>query len=182
MANVPPPENNPPQPLFAPPPQYGQPHYGQPPQFGEYGQQSQYGQPIPPGFAPYPPEATPKKTLGLVAMIIAIAVLILAALASIVIGTAVGPIANRSGNSFSFNTATLTPEQARAFGATGILIVAQIALGSVAGIAAIVLGIIAAAKKRGRSFGVVAIIVAVVAPIVAFIVYIVSIAATLAPA
>ena len=42
--------------------------------------------------------------------------------------------------------------------------------GTLAGIAAIVLGIIAIAKRRGRVWGIVALIVAVLAPVVFFIV------------
>jgi hypothetical protein len=55
----------------------------------------------------------------------------------------------------------------------------QILLGTVLGILALVLGIVAVATKRGRPFGVVAIIVAAAAPIVSFAVYAAALGATL---
>ncbi|WP_431218427.1 hypothetical protein [Leifsonia xyli] len=58
----------------------------------------------------------------------------------------------------------------------------QLLLGTLLGILALVLGIIAAATKRGRAFGVVAIVLAAAAPIVSFAVYAGALVATLPPA
>lgn len=115
-------------------------------------------------------------------MLIAVPLFVLSVVASVVAGAMSGPYSTHTSTGFSFNSSHLTPEQAQAFAPVGILIGAQILLGTVLGILAIVLGIIAVATKRGRPFGVVAIVVAALAPIVSFVVYGVSIVATLPPA
>ncbi len=175
----------------APQPAYGE--YAPPaPPAPQYPAYAQATPPAPPGVftAPYaadgwggPAATAPRpRTLGLVALLIAIAVCVLSAIASIVIGTAIGPSATNTGNGYSFSTSELTPEQVGALGGIGILMVAQIGLGTLLGILALVLGIVAAATKRGRAPGVVAIVVAVVAPILSFVVYLIGIASTLPPA
>jgi hypothetical protein len=186
--------------------QAAQPRYGElaPPQYGEripqYGEltappvpqpyppatQQAYQQPYPvaPGYSPfalYPPEAPKSPRLGQVAMYAAIGIFVLSAIASIVVGTAAGPLSARTSTSFNFSTGNLTPEQAASFAGVGALIMVQMLLGTAIGLWALVQGIVAAATKRGRSFGVVAIIVAAAAPIVSFIAYMVSIVATLPP-
>jgi hypothetical protein len=190
--------------------QAAQPQYGElaPPQYGErvpqYGEQTappapqqyppaaqqpyphSYQQPYPgaPRHSPfdlYPPAAPKSPRLGQVAMYAAIGIFVLSVIASIVVGTAAGPLSTRTSTSFNFSTNDLTPEQAASFAGVGALIGVQMLLGSAIGVWALVQGIVAAATKRGRSYGVVAIIVAAVAPIVSFIVYMVAIVATLPP-
>jgi hypothetical protein len=115
-------------------------------------------------------------------MLIAIPVFVLSVIASVVVGVSAGPLATRGTTSFSFDTSHLTPEQAAAFAPVGVLMGVQILLGTALGILALVLGIVAVATRRGRTFGVVAIAVSVAAPIVSFIVYVATLVATLPPA
>ncbi|WP_431280014.1 hypothetical protein [Leifsonia poae] len=191
MTSVPPPENSQPVPPVTPPPSYQQPAYQQPAyqqpvyqQPGAYPAAQAYVQPyagVPAGYPGYGAgyAAAPKsKVLGVVAMYGAIVVLVLSVIASIVVGNSVGPIADRSSTGFSYSTSTMTAEQAAAFGGTALLILAQLAGGTVIGLWALIQGIIAAATKRGRAYGVIAIVVAAAAPIISFIVYIAAIAAS----
>jgi hypothetical protein len=184
------------------PPQYGErvPQYGEPaaqPVQQPYppAAQQSFQQPHPqadqqpypgaPGYSPfalYPPEAPKSPRLGQVAMYAAIGVFVLSVIASIVVGTSAGPLSTRTPTSFAFNTGDLSPQQAASFAGVGALMMVQILLGTAIGLWALVQGIVAAATKRGRPFGVVAIIVAAAAPIVSFIAYMVAIVATLPPA
>lgn len=52
-----------------------------------------------------------------------------------------------------------------------IVFLLQAGLGTLAGVTAIVLGIVAVVQKRGRAFGVVAIVVAAAAPFVSLVVW-----------
>lgn len=128
------------------------------------------------GAPPAPPRS---RALGITAMSIAIPLFVLSVIASVVVGTAAGPLASRTSSSFSFDTNDLTADQAAAFAPVGLLMAVQLLLGTALGILALVLGIVAVATKRGRPFGVVAIIVAAAAPIVSFAVYAASLGATL---
>ncbi|MFF1635027.1 hypothetical protein [Leifsonia sp. NPDC058248] len=186
----------PPQPRYGElaPPQYGEriPQYGAPaapqpyPAAAQQPFQQPYQPPYPvaPGYSPfdlYPPEAPKSPRLGQVAMYAAIGVFVLSVIASIVVGTAAGPLSTRTSTSFNFNSNDLSPEQAAGFAGVGSLILVQMLLGTAIGVWAFVQGIVAAVTKRGRSFGVVAIIVAAAAPIVSVIAYMVAIVATLPP-
>lgn len=151
--------------------------------------QPAYYNSYPPPPSPYapagwdaPPAPPRSRALGITAMSIAIPVFILSVIASVVVGTAAGPLASRTSSSFSFNTSDLTPEQAQAFAPVALLMGVQMLLGTALGILALVLGIVAVATKRGRPFGVVAIIVAAAAPIVSFAVYAAALGASLPPA
>lgn len=125
--------------------------------------------------APQPPRS---RALGIVSMALALAVFVLSVVASTVVGAAAGPLAQRTATSFSFNTGSLSPEQAEAFAPIGVLMGAQMLLGTLLGMVALVLGIVAVATKRGRPFGIVGIVAAAAAPIVSFIVYTVVLAAS----
>ncbi|GAA2066520.1 MULTISPECIES: hypothetical protein [Leifsonia] len=142
--------------------------------------------PPPSAFAPAgwaaPPAPPRSRALGVTAMSIAIPVFVLSVIASVVVGVSAGPLATRTSSSFSFNTSDLTAQQAEAFAPVAVLMGVQILLGTALGILALVLGIVAVATKRGRPFGVVAIIVAAAAPIVSFAVYTATLIATLPPA
>ena len=159
-------------PAYAPAP-YGPP-VAQP--VGSAGPGAPYGWGAP---APVAPRS---RALGLTAMLIAAPVFVLSIVASVVVGMSAGPYATRTATSFSFNTSDLSPAQAEAFAPIGILMAVQLLLGTALGILALVLGIVAAATKRGRAFGVVAIVLAAAAPIVSFAVYTGSLIATLPPA
>lgn len=130
-----------------------------------------YGAAAPAGWPQAAAQPPRSRTLGVTAMIIALAVTALSIGASIVVGLSAAPFAQRTSTSFSFNTGSLTPEQAAAFAPAGALMGVQILLGTVLGIVALVLGIVAVATKRGRPFGIVAIIAATAAPIVSLVVY-----------
>ncbi|WP_241702396.1 hypothetical protein [Leifsonia shinshuensis] len=143
---------------------------------------SMYSIAPPPPYFSAPPAPPRPRALGVASMAIAIAVFVLSIVASVVVGMSAGPLASRTASSFSFNTSDLTPDQAAAFAPVALLMGAQILLGTILGITALVLGIIAAATKRGRAFGVVGIAVAAAAPIVSFLVYTVALGLTLPPA
>ncbi|MFS0732509.1 hypothetical protein ABC304_10955 [Microbacterium sp. 1P10UB] len=180
-----------------PVPRYGQPRppqYGQPPQYGhpqQYGQPpQQYGQPQPPytqppqpqGYAqppqftaPYaaaptgtfPPsvEAARGTALGTVALVLALIALVvptgIAAAAGYDIGVGLGREVP-SVSSDTFDLRLLTPVR-------GSVLIAEIAFwsGTVLGVWAIVQGIVAAAKNRGRGAGVAAVVIGVLG-VVAF--------------
>lgn len=130
-----------------------------------------WGQPAP---APERP-----RTLGVTAMVVALAVFVLSIGASVVVGMSAGPLAERSATGFALTTDSLTPEQAQSFAPAAIVMGAQLLLGTVLGIVAVVLGIVAVATKRGRPFGIIAIIAAAAAPVVSFAVYMGSLMATI---
>lgn len=136
----------------------------------------------PPPYYSAPPAPPRSRALGVTSMAIAIAVFVLSNVASVVVGASAGPLATRTATSFTINSSDLTPDQAAAFAPVALLMGAQILLGTILGITALVLGIIAAATKRGRAFGIVGIAVAAAAPIVSFLVYMVAIGLTLPPA
>lgn len=166
------PQNGAPQyaaPQYAPP-QYGAPAYGAP----------QYGQ-APTGWGA--PEPAPRsRALGLTSMLIAIPLFVLSVIASAVVGVSIGPFASRSATGFSYDSSNLPADQAAALAPVGLLMGAQILVGTALGILALVLGIVAVATKRGRPLGIVGIIVSVAAPIVSFAVYLATLAASLPPA
>jgi len=165
--------------------QYGRPDDAQP----QYGQQQQYGQ------QPYAAVAAPasagapswqgyeepkrkKKTVGVVAFVLGLASLVIGVIGGYVMGSA---LANSSALSDLVPTDGSTPDQGQLQQQlmNDPNVVSQIGVGGViAGIAAIlglwalVQGIIAVATKRGRGWGVFAIILAVVATIATFGTYI----------
>jgi len=148
-----------------------------------------YGPPAaqPGGYPPYgwaQPAAPVQRSrrMGVTALVLAAAVFVLSIVASVVVGMAAGPLATRTSTSFNFNTANLTEAQAEAFAPAGALMGLQLLLGTAIGITALVLGIVAVATKRGRPFGIVAIVLAGAAPIVSFVVYGATLVATLPPA
>ncbi len=138
--------------------------------------------PLPPQYDGAPATRRRPRTFGVVSMAIALAVFVLSVAASVIVGVNAGPLATRSSTSFSFNTSDLTPDQAAAFAPVALLIGAQMLLGTILGITALVLGIIAVSTKRGRAFGVVGIVVAAVAPIASLAVYTGTLIGTLPPA
>jgi hypothetical protein len=170
-------------------PQAGQQYGGQPQAGQQYGgqpqgeQQHPYGQPYgqqSPAYAHSTPgngaawnNGTPAKktrTLGLVALIAGIVALVLGIVGAIVFGNVLAGSpefgdAIRSGSSDStrFEESLMNDPSTLGQVLVGELLAG---LGSLFGVWAIVQGIIAAVKGRGRALGIVAIIVAVVAPIV----------------
>jgi hypothetical protein len=170
----------PPQPGYAAPvppqPRYAAPI---PPQPG-------YAAPVPPqpqpGFAPpyaapavggyAPPRTAPgSRTLGAVAFILSLAAALVAPIVASVAGLRIGSgigyeqlmALSTGSDSEGLLLSALTPVR-------GDVLVAEIAFwsGSVLGIWAIVQGIVAIATRRGRGFGVAAIVIAAIGPVVFF--------------
>ncbi|RDV46273.1 hypothetical protein DOE76_03770 [Leifsonia sp. ku-ls] len=152
------------------PPQYTAPAYGAP----------QYA-PAPTAWPAQEP-APRSRALGLTSMLIALPLFVLSVIASAIVGVTIGPFATRSATGFSYNTGDLPASEAASIAPVGLLMGAQLLVGTALGIFALVLGIVAVATKRGRPFGIVGIIVSVAAPIVSFAVYAITLAASLPPA
>ena len=111
--------------------------------------------------------------LGVVAFVAALVAFILSPIVSGITGSTLGttlPVG--AGFSGGFQAGADNPHAV----VTGLLIVAQLVIGSGLGIWAIVQGIIAIRSRRGRGWGIVAIVLAAVAPILSFIVYTAAIA------
>ncbi|MFE4949938.1 hypothetical protein ACFQ9V_07495 [Leifsonia sp. NPDC056665] len=133
----------------------------------------------PPGYYAAPPAPLRPRTLGAVSMGLALGVFVLSLVASVYIGMTAGPLMHgTAGTAYTVDSTNLSQAQLAAFAPIGVLMGAQMLFGTVLGILALVLGIIAVATKRGRAFGVVGIAVAAAAPVLSFIVYTVTIAAT----
>jgi hypothetical protein len=110
--------------------------------------------------APTPAPAKPK-TLGTVAFVLALAVFVISLAVSVLNGMAAAPFADtRGGLSYSTDLSSSDPAEA----AVGIASMAHILIGSLLGITALVLGIIAAASNRGRALGIVGAVLAFLAP------------------
>ena len=132
----------------------------------------------PPGYYAAPPAAPRRRTLGAVSMGIALGVFVLSLVASVYIGMTAGPLTHGIASSSAGGSSHLSSAQLAAFAPIGIVTAAQMIFGTVLGILALVLGIVAVATKRGRAFGVVGISVAAAAPVLSFIVYSATLAAT----
>jgi hypothetical protein len=144
-----PPEQHPASPLYAPPPVY-----------------AYAGPPVPSAGRPR------SRALGLAAMIVALWVTLLSIVASVLTGLAIAPLVRYDPSTYgSPDGIGRTPAQEQTFGLVTILMGAHVLLGTLLGIVALVLGIVAAATGRGRAFGIVAIVLAVIAPIASYLVY-----------
>ncbi|MFE4470862.1 hypothetical protein ACFRFH_18785 [Leifsonia sp. NPDC056824] len=132
----------------------------------------------PPGYYAAPPAPPRPRTLGAVSMGIALGVFVLSVVASVYIGMTAGPLTHSIASSSAGGSSHLSSAQLAAFAPIGIVTTAQMIFGTVLGILALVLGIVAVATKRGRAFGVVGIAVATAAPVLSFIVYTATIAAS----
>lgn len=156
--------------------QYGQQQYSQQPQ--QYGNQQQAGAPAWHSYDE--PEEKKKKTVGVIAFLAAVVALVIGAVGGYLLGTALSnsqvlqDYAQNGGSGNPADTQELQrqlmqdPESMAGLGTGSVLML----VGSVFGLWAIVQGIVAIVAKRGRLWGVLAIILAVVAAIVAGAVYI----------
>lgn len=129
-----------------------------------------------------------KKTVGVVAFVVALLALALAVVAGIVFGTAFGgssairdsilngTAATESGQRDLQEQVMNDPTILTSSAGGGIAAI----IGTVLGLWAIVQGVIAIIAKRGRAFGVIALIVAVIAPIALYIVFAAVLGAQLA--
>ncbi|GAA4352186.1 hypothetical protein [Microbacterium rhizosphaerae] len=162
-----------PQPVPMPYPNTRQPVYGQPPA-DAYGRPfaAPYTAPPAPGYRPRQPRPAGSRTLGAVAFILsllaAVVAPIVASFAGWGIGAGVGAqqlsALSETNASTSAMLAALTPVR-------GEVLVAEIAFwaGMILGIWAIVQGIVAIATRRGRGFGIAAVIVAAIGPFAYFV-------------
>ncbi len=165
-------------------PRYGErsdstPQYGQPaPRYGEqqdqYGQQ-QYGQQPyaaapassgSPAWQSYEEPKAKKKTLGVVAFVVGLAALVVGVIGGYLFGQAFGG-SEAFRDSMENSGATPSDSQITELMTSSAAVTGSLMfyLGTALGLWAIVQGIIAAVTKRGRAWGVVAIILAVVAVI-----------------
>ncbi|MBT2501993.1 hypothetical protein [Curtobacterium sp. ISL-83] len=190
-------------------PQYGE-QYGQQPAAHQYGQQSgaptwgdqhqvqhQPQHPYAASAAPansgpawqsYQEPQRKKKTLGVIAFVVALVALALAIVAGIVFGSAFGgndairqaimdgSAATQSGQEELQRRLANDPALLASAGGGGIAAL----IGTVLGLWAIVQGIIAIVTKRGRAFGIIALVVAVVSPVVLYITFAVALGSHLA--
>lgn len=119
-----------------------------------------------PEFAPYNPYAPalqPKKpaALGKVAFFLGLAVFLVSLVVSALNAVGAAPYAITSnGLSYNTNLGSNDPQEV----AVSIAVMAHLLIGTLAGITALVLGIVAIATNRGRAFGVVGAILAFLAP------------------
>lgn len=146
---------------------------------GQQAQPQPQAQPAPSsygGYGGYQPTApqynTPKRsgTLGTVALVLTLLAIIGYVVFSVLSGQATVDLAEMSGGTVPDDPAQIdqaaTEKAAVAFG-----FMAAQTIPSLFGLAGFICGIVAAATRRGRALGVVAIVLAVLAPIIGFIVY-----------
>jgi hypothetical protein len=155
--------------------QYGQPqHYGQPQQYG--GQQQDGGAPA---WNSSGEPAKKKKTVGVIAFAAAVVALVIGVIGGYMLGTALTSSQvlqdfAQNGGSGTTDTQELQrrlmqdPQAMSGLGTGSVLML----IGSVFGLWAIVQGIVAIVTKRGRVWGVLAIVLAVLAAVVAGAVYV----------
>jgi hypothetical protein len=132
----------------------------------------------PPGYVLTPAVREPRsKTLGLVAFLVALVVIVGTVVASTLIGHAAAPYAYHGATSLGYNLDIGSSRPGES--SLAILNLLEFGLGTVLGIWALVQGIVATATRRGRGFGIAAIVLAALGPIVAFSVTLGSLAASL---
>ncbi|MGB4137915.1 MAG: hypothetical protein WA971_15215 [Microbacterium sp.] len=184
MPPAPPTNPVPPQPEQAQYPAY--PPVPQPDQFGGPAQAGYPGQSVPSPYAPppgaygapiggyaapagaYAPAPAPRSSkIGVIALVLSLVAFVVAPILSIVFGVQIGQHApgfiDQAENGGATDLSALA-------GARTQVLWAELAfwLGTIAGIAAIVTGIIAIVKRSGRGQGIAAIVLAAIAPVVFF--------------
>lgn len=148
-------------------PQSGYPAPGQGYQQG-YPQQPSYPQqqgwyPNQPGYAVQQPVAR-SPLLGMIALGGVVVCAVVLSWLTWRMGVVLGPMAAQTGG--NLDQAAMTEYLSRQLGGSGMLLLNAATLG---GFACWILGIVATATKRGRSYGIWAIILGVLAPIVALV-------------
>lgn len=140
-----------------------------------------------PAWQSYDEPKRKKKTVGVVAFVLALVAVVLAVVAGTVFGSAFGAnsairdailngsAATQSGQEDLQRQLMNDPTILTSSGGAGIAIL----IGTVLGLWALVQGIIAIVTKRGRAFGVVAVILAVLGPVVLYIVFAVALGSQL---
>lgn len=152
------------------------------PRFGEYAPESQQHET--PQQSPFAatshtpsaavfhnaPPALPK-TLGVVAFVAALVVLVFALVLSVVAGLAFAPLAGQMITDGGTIDQSAISDDDPGVAAFGMLAVAYFVGGTLLGLWALVQGLIATLKKRGRAFGIVAMALAVATPVISFVVF-----------
>ncbi|MET0976319.1 MAG: hypothetical protein ABWX82_11680 [Leifsonia sp.] len=117
------------------------------------------------------PEAKPKG-VGVVAFIVAGVLLLSSLVASATTGTLIGPYVPLDGQ--ADGTAVAANLENGGAGGLVLVVLAHVLVGTALGLWAIIQGIVSVATRRGRGYGVAAIIIAVVAPIVSYVAFAVA--------
>ena len=155
--------------------QQHQQQYGQPQQYGQqqYGNQQQAGAPA---WHSYDEPAKKKKTVGIIAFFVGVVALVLGVVAGVLLGNGLGN--SQALQDYAANGGAGDPQElqrqlmqdpaAMSSLGTGMVV---FGIGSLFGLWAIVQGIIAIATKRGRVWGVLAVVLALVAAVVAIALY-----------
>ncbi|MGD8167720.1 hypothetical protein ACEXOS_010905 [Herbiconiux sp. P16] len=157
-------------PPVAPAPQYAPPP-APAPQYTGY--QSPLGTSAP-GYA-YPgqavaPVAPRPKTVGIIAFVVGLVVLIGSPIASGFVAQGVSPLMSYYANG-GIDVADIPADQLAAVSAAGVGVIATLLFAVIFGLWALIQGIVATATNRGRLFGILAIVCSVLAPIVSVIVF-----------
>lgn len=123
---------------------------------------------------PYDPAATAvgaprSKRMGFNAMLLGVGVFVLSLLASVAMGVAAAPYAIVGPTGFNVYLSLTSSDPAET--AVALLALLHVGLGTVVGICAMVFGIMAIATKRGRGFGIAAVIFAFLAPGLSLAIY-----------
>ncbi len=107
------------------------------------------------------PHPAKSKALGKVAFFLGLAVFVVSLVVSALNGVAAAPFADTSnGVNYSTNFASSDPAEV----AVAVVTMAHILIGTLLGITALVLGIVAAVSNRGHGFGVAGAVLAFLAP------------------
>jgi hypothetical protein len=132
----------------------------------------------PPGYvlAPAVPPVRSRR-LGVVAFIVAAALFVSTIVVSVIVGVGAVPFTVHSGGSFHYFLDANSSNATEA--ALAVAALAQGILGTALGIWALVQGIVAVATRRGRGYGVAAIVLAALGPIASVGVTLLSVAVNL---
>ncbi|WP_374945800.1 hypothetical protein [Agreia sp.] len=157
------------------------------PRYGEYAPRSQLTPTEAPTEAPaeafsestytssaqvfHNPPPTKPKNLGVVAFIVGLVALVFALVLSVVAGLAFAPIAGEVITDGGTIDQTALSADDPGVAAFGVLSAAFFFGGTILGLWALVQGMIATVKKRGRAFGIVAMALAVATPVISFVVF-----------
>jgi hypothetical protein len=126
-----------------------------------------YAYPGQPGAASPAPRS---KTLGIVAFVVGLVVLIGAPIASGFVSEGLSPLMRYYANG-GIDVSSIPADQMQAASGAGVGAIAAILFCAVFGLWALIQGIIATAKNRGRAFGIMAIVFSLLAPVASVIVF-----------
>ncbi|MFL1999686.1 MULTISPECIES: hypothetical protein [unclassified Microbacterium] len=175
MSNVPPaPEPQGSQPAYQPP----TPGASAPPPAPQYSAPGSY----PAAPSDYPTEQ-PKGSnkLGVIAFVVALAAVVIGSIVTYLGGQSLGTLIEYTGTSGTVDANDLPPAAQQIAASGGLLTVAGFAVFGVLALWGFIQGIVAVVKKRGRGWGIAAIIVAVVGGVIVSIIWGVGFAAGAAP-